>query len=357
MAAVTKSLNGTPSDNGIARQSQKSSKKVLRPFSLEQDLAPFGKWVGEPIWVPPKDNNTELAKSMLNRFGPFASKRSCWKFLVEEHRSEFTQVREFELPKASIRLPKGRLFMTVTERAHFDTIEDPIPNCVRTRLEEFLAGRGKRRGVKVYYLKPLCVEVDNQLILTTREQLNAAITQIQTEVFAEYRRCYPGHRTRGLAIGAVDAGLAIPRILVKRFFGRKKKEIDAYHAKLEFERRKRALQAADAYRNLRSNGCTFEDMLSLMNPLEREDVIDHYVSDNELSGIDRKVFLIASAATLPWFAALSLGIYNLAAVSLAASVSVAVCDPAFVAEMPGSNGVVLKIGHFDEVDGVIHVEI
>jgi hypothetical protein len=34
-----------------------------------------------------------------------------------------------------------------------------------------------------------------------------------------------------------------------------------------------------------------------------------------------------------------------------------VCDPAFVAEMPGSNGVVLKIGHFDEVRGVTHIEI
>ncbi|MBM4002792.1 MAG: hypothetical protein FJ295_05810 [Planctomycetes bacterium] len=33
------------------------------------------------------------------------------------------------------------------------------------------------------------------------------------------------------------------------------------------------------------------------------------------------------------------------------------CDPAFVAEMPGSNGVVLKVGHFDEVRGVTHVEI
>jgi hypothetical protein len=33
------------------------------------------------------------------------------------------------------------------------------------------------------------------------------------------------------------------------------------------------------------------------------------------------------------------------------------CDPAFVAELPGSNGVVLKIGHFDEVGGVNHVEI
>jgi hypothetical protein len=28
------------------------------------------------------------------------------------------------------------------------------------------------------------------------------------------------------------------------------------------------------------------------------------------------------------------------------------CHSAFVAELPGSNGVVLKIGHFDEVAGV-----
>jgi len=33
------------------------------------------------------------------------------------------------------------------------------------------------------------------------------------------------------------------------------------------------------------------------------------------------------------------------------------CDPAFVAEMPGEPGVLLKIGHFDEVAGVTHVEI
>lgn len=34
-----------------------------------------------------------------------------------------------------------------------------------------------------------------------------------------------------------------------------------------------------------------------------------------------------------------------------------VCDPAFVAEMPGSRGVLLKIGHFDQVGGVTHVEL
>ena len=34
-----------------------------------------------------------------------------------------------------------------------------------------------------------------------------------------------------------------------------------------------------------------------------------------------------------------------------------VVDPVFVADMPGRPGVLLKIGHFDEVAGVTHVEI
>jgi len=69
----------------------------------------------------------------------------------------------------------------------------------------------------------------------------------------------------------------------------------------------------------------------------------------------------AAAVTLPWFVTLSVGAYYMAAAALSVSMVVAppvvVCDPAFVAEMPGSNGVVLKIGHFDEVRGVTHVEI
>jgi hypothetical protein len=40
-----------------------------------------------------------------------------------------------------------------------------------------------------------------------------------------------------------------------------------------------------------------------------------------------------------------------------ATPSIVVCGPVFVAEMPGSHGVVLKIGHFDEVAGITHVEI
>lgn len=333
------------------------SKKNLGSFTFKQELKPFGKWTSEPIWVPPKDNSSELAKSMLNRFSPFASKKTCWEALVHEHRSQFTQVREIELPKESIRLPQGRLYVTVTERKDFDKIEDPIPNCVQTRLEEFLQDHGKKRGVKVYYLKPLCVEVDDQLIFTTEDELNQAISQVQSEVFSQYRRLYLGHRTKRFANTAVNASLAIPRTFMRYFLERKKREIEAYHAKLEFERRKRALRATRAHQKLRTDGCTFEEMLSFMDPPDRKDVIDQYVAENELSNIDRQVFLIASAATLPWFIGLSIGLYQLAVVSLTTTMTVAVCDPAFVAEMPGSDGTLLKIGHFDEVDGVMHVEI
>lgn len=34
----------------------------------------------------------------------------------------------------------------------------------------------------------------------------------------------------------------------------------------------------------------------------------------------------------------------------------AVCDPAFVAEFPDAKGVLMNIGHFDEIAGVRHVE-
>ena len=213
------------------------------PHTPSQELTHFGTWVGKPIWVPPKDNNDELAKSMLNRFGPFASKDECWKAAVRKHRSMFTQVREFELPEASIRLPKGRLFVTVTEQDKFDTIEDQVPQCVQTRLDEFLAGPGKKRGVKVYYLKPLCVEIGQDLVFTTAEELDEAIAKIQDEVYAEYRRHYLSDRARRLAVGFVDAMLCIPRSMLRYFIDGKKREIDTFHAQLEFERRKRAMKA------------------------------------------------------------------------------------------------------------------
>jgi hypothetical protein len=34
-----------------------------------------------------------------------------------------------------------------------------------------------------------------------------------------------------------------------------------------------------------------------------------------------------------------------------------VCDPAFVAELPDFRGMLHKIGHFDEIGGVTHIEI
>ena len=344
----------------VATEARKTKrlKKILGRYSPDQELQLFAKWTSESIWVPPKDNSTQLAMSMLNQFSPFTSKEVCWDAMVKEHRSKFTQVREIELPKPSIRLPQGRLFVSVTERKDFDKIDDPIPNCVRTRLEEFLSSEGMKRGAKVYYLKPLCVESDQQLIFTTREQLNAAIAQIQDEVFAEYRRMYLGHRAQQAATRVIDMGLAIPRWYVKRFLNRKKREIDDYHAKLEYERRQRALLATQAFHENRTTGCTFDEMLALLDPPEREDVIEQYVRENELSNFNRQTFLLASAvtaATLPWFVALSVGIAK--AVTVAMAASVVVCDPVFVAEIPDCEGALFKIGHFDEVDGVMHVEI
>jgi hypothetical protein len=329
------------------------------PFSLAQELKPFGTWAGNPIWVPPKDASRELAKSMLNRFGLWASKEECWSALVEEHRSKFTQVREIEMHQASIRLPKGKLFVSVTEREQFDEISDPIPNCVRTRLEEFLEGPGSKKGVKVYYLKPLCVEVGNDLFFTSREDVMAAINKIQGEVFSEYRRLYALHRPRQWLQQGVDLGMKLPQKTYKYFAEREKRKVDAYQARLEFNRRKTAFRAAKVHRRLRTDGCTFDEMLALTNPLERGDVVNQYGVEHQLSKAERERLLRAAVVSLPWFVALSLGISQLTFASVAVTFAppLVVCDPAFVAEMPGSQGMVLKIGHFDEIGGIVHVEI
>lgn len=340
-----------------SRENKKRTTRGPQPHTPSQDLELFGRWVGKPIWVPPNDSNKELANSMLNRFGLWASKKKCWDAITRQHRKKFTQVREFELPKASIRLPQGKLFVTVTEQENFDKIEEEIPACVQTRLDEFLAGPGKKPGVKVYYLKPLCIEVGDDLIFTTTEELNAAIAEIQDDVFTEYRRRYLPHLLRHIAVGAMDGVLGVPRALIKYGFNRKKREIAAYHAQLEFERRRRAMEAVKFHNGYRCDEITFDEVIGLTEPPKRADVIEHYVEEQELSNLDRKLFLLASAQALPWFATFSLLAYNLAAAYVAAGVSVAVCDPAFVAEMPGSNGRLLKIGHFDEVGGVMHVEI
>jgi hypothetical protein len=334
---------------------------TAKPFTLEQELAPFGRWVGESIWVPPKDASATMAETMLRETRAFASRERRWASVVKKHRNDFTQVREFDLFEASIRLPKGKFFVTVTEQKDFDKITDTIPKCVQTRLDEFLAGPGPKRGAKVYYLKPLCVEMGNNLILTTREDLTAAITKIQAEVFALYRRKAMYRRPLDAIVGAANLGLAVPRGIMNFVVNRRKKAIAAYHAQLEFKRRKLALDAAQTHRRCRTDECTFDEMLNLTSPLKQTDVIEQYCIEQELSQAKRAQLLRIAAGNMPWFVALSLTAYSVySAVSVAimlATPPVVVCDPAFVAEMPGSRGMVLKIGHFDEVGGITHVEI
>src|SRR5262245_28823732 len=67
------------------------------PFTLEQELKPFGAWAGDPIWVPPKDSSKEMAETMLRQSRAFASREQRWATVVEKHRNDFTQVRELDL--------------------------------------------------------------------------------------------------------------------------------------------------------------------------------------------------------------------------------------------------------------------
>jgi hypothetical protein len=280
--------------------------------------------------------------------------------VVRKHRGDFTQVREFDLFQPSIRLPQGRFFVTVTEEKHFDKITDRIPGCVQTRLEEFLSGPAKRRGARVYYLKPLCIEIGDELVLTTREDLTAAISKVQEEVFAAYRHLALYRRPLQALAATADLGLAIPRAVVKYVVDRKKRAIEAYQAHLEFERRKVALESAKNYRRRRTAACSFDEMLGLTSPLKPTDVVHQYCTEQEIPPYKRELLLQIATGAMPWFFALSFGASyasTLAWFLMNPLPPIVACDPAFVAEMPGSNGVVLKIGHFDEVGGVTHVEI
>ncbi|TWU28236.1 hypothetical protein [Bythopirellula polymerisocia] len=115
---------------------------------------------------------------------------------------------------------------------------------------------------------------------------------------------------------------------------------------------------ARTHRKYRTDGCSFDEILELTSPLERTDVIEQYCIEHELSRAKRAQLLSIAAGTVPWFVALSLtASYVSTLVWVVSTPPIVVCDPVFVAEMPGSDGVVLKIGHFDEVGGVTHVEI
>ena len=340
------------------------------PFTLDQELEPFARWAGRSLWVPPKDRAAELAASMLtSTTWPRSSRtpqgrRANWEAALAEHRGDFTHVREIEMHKASIRLPKGKLLVAITEQDRFDSITDTVPACVQTRLDEFLDGPGRRPGVKVFYLKPLCIEVGTKLFFTTRESVEAVIDSLQEKAFAEYRRRFLADLPRRVVDGAADAVLAAPRALVAAYLARQKRLLDAHHAKLEFERRKAALVAATTHRESFRSSCACGDMLGLMSQLDETEVIRHYARENELSAAEFDQLVQIAAGTLPWFVGFSLA--SAFVMSIAATVTaktavttstVAVCDPAFVAEMPDAPGVLFKIGHFDEIDGVTHVEI
>lgn len=123
----------------------------------------------------------------------------------------------------------------------------------------------------------------DDLILTTREDLTSAVTKIQEEVFTEYRRLAFYRRPLQVLVAAANLGLAIPRGVVNHVVQRRQKSIDAYHARLEFKRRKLALAAARNYSKSRTGGCTFDEMLDLTSPLQETDVIEQYCVERELS--------------------------------------------------------------------------
>lgn len=357
MSAVDQGTTTSTASPRVRTKPKPKPRRDLGPLNLEQELKLFCKWKSDPIWVPPKDTSTELAQTLLNQCAPFTSSEECWKAVQKAHRSDFTQVREIELPKSSIRLPQGKLFVSVTEQKNFDTIEEAIPDCVQTRLDEFLEGPRNKRGTKVYYLKPLCVEVDSQLLFTSREEIDSAILQIQEEVFAEYRRLYLRDRFKKSMIGLGNLALALPRLLVKSTFNRRKREIEHYHRQMEFQRRKLTIDAVEKRKEFRTDHCTYEELLGLTHTPSRERVIQAYCAQFQKSRLDRQMYLVMSTASLPWFVGMTIALTDLVTVSMAAASTVGMVDPVFVAEMPGKRGDLLKIGHFDEVDGVMHVEL
>jgi len=110
--------------------------------------------------------------------------------------------------------------------------------------------------------------------------------------------------------------------------------------------------------------CSGDEMLQLMNPVREIDVVRHYAIEHDLSAAEFERLVQLAAGTLPWFVTFTLATAfvmsmtaSITAQTAATASAVAVCDPVFVAELPESPGVLLKIGHFDEIAGVTHVEL
>ncbi|MEM1227782.1 MAG: hypothetical protein AAGJ40_18990 [Planctomycetota bacterium] len=354
-------MEATAEQRGVSPQAtvRPSIREDQRPFTLDQELKPFCRWVGDTVWVPPKNANRELAQAIRREHHPWSSEAKRWSSVVQQHRDQFTQVREIELEEASIRLPKGRLFVSVTQQKDFDTITDRVPACVQTRLDEFLDRPGRRQDVNVFYLKPLCVEVDDQLLFTSREDLDAAVSQVRQAVMAEHRRQYIQGLPKRCAVGLVHTMFAAPMAMGRRVMRRRRKALEDYRAKLEFQRRKTALRAMRTHQRTRTDGCTYDEMLALTNPLQTEDVVRHYCEQQELSRDRQRQMIQLATGQQHWFLTLTAGLTAMGVATanlLYAAPAVAVCDPAFVAQVPGSNQL-LKIGHFDEIAGVTHVEI
>lgn len=209
----------------------------------------------------------------------------------------------------------------------------------------------------MYYLKPLCIEVNDQLIFTQRTEIDQAIALIQGEVFRAYRRMYLAHRAYHHSRDALRVMTAIPRGILSYIDQRRQRMIDAYQAKLEFQRRKLAFRTANAHRRCRSHGCTFDEVLDLTNPLVREDVVEQYCLEKKIAKATRDQILRGGLLSMPWFVALSAGIAYLPSLTITFAPPLIVCDPAFVAEFSDRPGILMKIGHFDEIAGVPHIEL
>ncbi len=93
----------------------------------------------------------------------------------------------------------------------------------------------------------------------------------------------------------------------------------------------------------------FDEMLALTIPLQREDVVERYAIEHELSKAERDQLLKLSSMTLPWFFTVPLALYYISQITVTLAPPVALCDPASFAELPVPKALSSKIGHFDEI--------